>query len=90
MTAFFVAVLEVFTYAVNKFKSHLDKFKILCVIIKLKFTKPRAKVTDRTCYIRLPYFISFVFVMWAQRHWPALVSLLRLRQESVIGLGFRL
>jgi len=44
-----------------------DNIKILCMIIKLKFTEPKVEVhitrTKGVVHIRHQYFVSFVFVM---------------------------
>jgi len=54
---------------VKKFKSYFiysGNIKILCMIIKLKFTEPEVEVhITRTSYIKYQYFVSFVFVMRA-------------------------
>jgi len=43
-----------------------DNIKILCIIIKLKFTEPEVDVhITRTSYIGYQYFVSFIFVMRA-------------------------
>jgi len=66
-------------HTVNKLKSYLNKFwqyrDIVCMIVKLKFMKPEAKVYIKINYNQ--YFVSFVFVMQTERHWPAPVISLR-------------
>jgi len=57
--------------------------KILCMIIKLKFTEPEAEVyIARISYIRHQYLVSLAFVMWAQKHLPALIIPVRLLSMS--------
>jgi len=47
----------------NLILTNYGSTKILCMIIKLKFTKPEAKVyITGISYTELQYFVSFVFV----------------------------